>query len=257
MKKVFSWNVNSVKARLERLLAFLEREKPDYLCLQELKGLNEIFPWEAIKTAGYHAEVLGQKTYNGVAILSREKPSQTIRGFDDGDEDPQARFIGAKFELGWIFSLYVPNGQSVDSDKYHYKLKWLSRLHAFLKKHELAGEPVLLCGDYNIAPDDRDVHDPAAWEGQVLVSDRERQALKAVCQLGFSDLFRKFDEAPGTYSWWDYRNISFPLDKGMRIDYLLGSASIAKRCQASGVSRDERKGKLPSDHAPVWSSFGE
>ncbi len=255
MRKVFTWNVNSVKARLERLIAFLARENPDYLCLQELKGLDEIFPWEAVKSAGYHAEVFGQKTFNGVAILSREAPLEVVKSFCDGDEDVQSRVIGARFELGWIFSLYVPNGQSVGSDKYAYKLKWLTRLNHFLQKGGYANQPTLLCGDYNIAPEDRDVHDPKAWEGQVLCSDAERLALKQIYALGFTDLYRKFDEEAGKFTWWDYRNLGFPKNKGMRIDYLLGSKAIADRCVASGICRDERKGALPSDHAPVWSQF--
>jgi len=252
--KIFSWNVNSVKARQDRLLAFLKRENPDYLCLQELKGVDETFPRELVTAAGYHSETYGQKTYNGVAILSREKPLETVRGFlDEHATDQQSRALGAKFAWGWLFSLYVPNGQSVDSDKYVYKLEWLKRLNAFLTKGGYANEATILAGDFNIAPDDRDCHDPAAWEGQVLCSEPERAAFKALTALGYHDLFRKFNEAPGTFSWWDYRNLGFPKNRGMRIDLLLGSAKVAAAAVASGVARDERKGPLPSDHAPVWA----
>lgn len=250
--KIYTWNVNSVKARLDRLIAFLKRENPDYLCLQELKCVDDMFPWEAVTAAGYHAEVLGQKTYNGVAILSREKPSEVLKSFGDGDDDTQARAIGGRFEWGWLFSLYVPNGQTVDSDKYKYKLKWLERFQVFLKKHKLVDQRVLLCGDYNIAPDDRDVYDPKAWEGQVLCSEPERKALNEILDLGFEDLFRKFNDQPGAYTWWDYRNLGFPKNRGLRIDHLLGSKAIAPSITATGICRDERKGALPSDHAPVW-----
>lgn len=250
MLKVVSWNVNSIKARLDRVLAFLERARPDVVCLQELKCVDEAFPADALRAAGYQAAVFGQKTYNGVAILARETPEEVTRGFRDWD-DPASRFITARIRGVRIASAYVPNGQAVGSEKYAYKLEWLGQLRRLLDRVYRADEPLVLAGDFNVAPEDRDVHDPEAWRGQILFSEPERKALADVCAFGLRDLIRLHHPEGGIYSWWDYRQLAFPRNSGLRIDLLLATAPVAERCRAAYVDRDERKGKLPSDHAPV------
>lgn len=255
--KVVSWNVNSVKARLDRLLAYLAREAPDVVCLQELKCVEEAFPAAAVHDAGYHAAVLGQKTYNGVAILSREPLSDVTRGFGDGAADDAARFVGATVRGVRVYSAYIPNGQAVGTEKYAYKLEWMKRLRAFLDGRHTPRDPVLVAGDFNVAPEDRDVHDPAAWRGQILFSDPEKSALANVCAFGLHDTFRKFHADAGHYSWWDYRMLGFPKNRGLRIDFILATAPLLERCRAASIARDERKGQQPSDHAPVVAEFAD
>lgn len=255
MLKVATWNVNSIGVRQERLLAFLAREQPDVLCLQELKCLDEKFPTEAVKSAGYHTVTHGQKTYNGVAILSKLEPEAVIRGFGDEVDDPAARFITARVSGVTVMSAYIPNGQEVGSDKYFYKLEWLQRLRGYLDRCHKRDEPLLLTGDFNVAPDDLDVHDPNAWRGKILCSEAERAALRAVMDFGLTDSFR--DKHPGekVFSWWDYRMLGFPKNLGLRIDLILASGPMAARCQDVRIDRNERKGDKPSDHAPVIGEF--
>ncbi len=252
--KIATWNVNSVKARLTRLLAFLEREQPDALCLQELKCEADKFPWDAVREAGYQAVALGQKTYNGVAILAKTPLIDVREGFGDESTDTQARCLSAMVDGVRVVNVYVPNGQEVGTEKYIYKLQWYERLLKYFGTYS-RDEKLVLCGDFNVAPEDRDVYDPEAWRGKVLCSDLERAALTKICQWGLTDTFRKHHTKPGLYSWWDYRAGGFPRNLGLRIDFVLATALLAEVCVASRIDRDERKGELPSDHAPVISEF--
>ena len=253
--KIATWNVNSVKARRERLLAFLERESPDVLCLQELKAVEAQFPHDDIRNAGYQAAVLGEKTYNGVAILSK-LPLENVRtGLGDNVSDPQSRLISASIAGTRILSVYVPNGGEPGSEKYNYKMQWLARLQAHLQRL-LEREPdLVLCGDLNIAPDDRDVANPEQWNQSVLCLPEVRAEFHKLLALGLEDVFRKHHESAGLYSWWDYRMLGFAKNNGLRIDHILATPRIAALSSDARVDRDERKGKRPSDHAPVLASF--
>ncbi len=251
MQKIITWNVNSIGQRLSRLIALLDRWAPDVVCLQELKCTNENFPLAAIEAAGYHAAFLGQKAFNGVALLSRVEPTEVVKGFGDSVDDPQARFISGRFGELTVASVYVPNGQAVGSDKYYYKLNWLERLRSHVSASWSNQAPVIIAGDFNIAPAPRDTHDPSAWEGQILCSKRERAALEATMDLGFIDSFRHLNHDTTEFTWWDYRMLGFQKNLGLRIDLLLASRSIQTRLQRCYVDRDERKGDKPSDHAPV------
>jgi exodeoxyribonuclease-3 len=254
--KVITWNVNSIKARNDRLFALLERHKPDALCLQEIKVSTEAFPMAAVQAAGYHAAVLGQKTYNGVAILSRSPPEDVTRNMDDGVADPQARLVSAKIDGVRIISAYVPNGSEVGSDKYAYKLEWLRRLRAWLDKTMDPKDPIALCGDMNVAPEDIDVARPAEWKDTVLCHEDARAALARVCAFGFEDGYRvKHPGVPGHYSWWDYRALGFPRNNGLRIDHVLVTRPLVPRVTDASIDRNERKGEGPSDHAPVIVDF--
>ena len=253
---IAAWNVNSLNVRLPRLLAWLAAETPDIVCLQETKLEDAKFPVLAIAAAGYAAHFSGQKTYNGVAILVREGLAATdiaigIPGF----ADEQKRVIAATIAGIRVVDVYVPNGQSVDSDKYQYKLAWYAAL-ANLLRAELARHPALaVLGDFNVAPEDRDVHDPALWAGQVLCSEPERSAFRALLEIGLADSFRLFDQPEKTFSWWDYRQLAFPKNHGLRIDHILLSAALAARCTGSRIDRNARKGEKPSDHAPVLADL--
>jgi exodeoxyribonuclease-3 len=249
--KLVSWNVNSIRVREERLLRLLERLSPDALCLQELKVPDDKFPFEALREAGYHAAVHGQKTYNGVAILSKVEAEGVERGFGDDEDDAQARLIAGRIDGVHVVCVYVPNGGEVGSDKWTYKLRWMKRLRGWLDRRFASTDSVALCGDFNVAPEDRDVHDPPAWEGSVLSHPDVRGALGEVRDFGLVDSFRLHHEEPGFFSWWDYRMLGFPKNRGLRIDHIDLSAPLAERCTAASIERDERKGKQPSDHAPV------
>jgi len=253
--KIATWNVNSVRARLERLLAWLQKAQPDIVCLQELKAKEEAFPFEAIREAGYHAAVFGQPTYNGVAILSRIEPQNIFRGMDDGVDDPQARFLAAQVGEIQVLSAYVPNGQVVGSEQYAFKLDWLKRLRSFLDRHFTPETPLVLCGDFNVARDERDVANPAAWEGTVLYHPTSRAALEELLGWGLVDLHRQQHPEGGLFSWWDYRNVAFPKNDGLRLDYIFATQPLAGRCTAAEIDRQERKGEKPSDHAPVIAEF--
>jgi exodeoxyribonuclease-3 len=248
--KIAAWNVNSLKVRLPQLLDFLATRQPDVVCLQETKLTDENFPVAELAAAGYRAVFAGQKTYNGVAIVSRSEPTDVQVGIP-GLEDEQKRFIAATVDGVRVVCVYCPNGQSLDSDKYPYKLAWFDALAAWLKA-ELAHFPKLaVLGDYNIAPEDRDVHDPEAWKDSVLVSAPERERFRALLALDLKDSFRLFEQPEKSFSWWDYRMMGFRRNHGLRIDHILLSPPLAAACTASTVDRDMRKLERPSDHAPV------
>jgi len=255
MLKVATWNVNSITIRLERLLGFLQRVNPDVVCLQELKCTDDKFPTAALQAAGYHSVILGQKAYNGVAILSRHRPDQVDRGFADGVDDQAARFISAKFKELTVMSAYVPNGQEVGSDKFFYKLNWLARLRSYLDRQHRPDQKLVLAGDFNVAPDDRDVHNPEAWREKILCSSRERAALATTLDFGLLDAYRCLHPQETQYTWWDYRMLAFQKNLGLRIDFLLTTRSLSEQLSACYVERDERKGEKPSDHAPVVAEF--
>jgi exodeoxyribonuclease III len=247
-----AWNVNSLNVRLPRLLAFLEAGKPDVVCLQETKVEDHKFPVADIAAAGYTAHFAGQKTYNGVAILARDGQEVTdVAVGVPGFADEQKRVIAATVAGIRVVDFYVPNGQSVDSDKYRYKLDWFAAATVYLKDELSRHANLAVMGDFNVAPEDRDVHDPALWAGQVLCSEPERAAFRGLLALGLQDSFRLFDQPPATFSWWDYRMLAFPKNRGLRIDHILLSAPLAARCTASRIDRNARKGEKPSDHAPV------
>jgi exodeoxyribonuclease III len=248
--KIATWNVNSLKVRLPHVLDWLAAQRPDVLCLQETKLEDKAFPFTEVAAAGYKAVHHGQKTYNGVAILTRTDVLDVTRGIPDL-EDPQARVIAATVDGVRVVCAYIPNGQAVGSDKYEYKLKWLRALRNWLKD-ELARHPRLaLLGDYNIAPEDRDVHDPTAWRDQVLCSEAERDAFRALTELGLHDAFRLFEQPDKVFSWWDYRMLAYQKNMGLRIDHILLSPDLAANCTACLVDKAPRKLERPSDHAPV------
>jgi exodeoxyribonuclease-3 len=248
--KLATWNVNSVRARLEHLTGWLNANEPDVLALQELKTEADKFPWAELEALGYRCLVEGQKTYNGVALLSREEGRDVTRGISDY-ADEQRRVIAATYGDVRVINVYVPNGQSVGSDKYRYKLDWLDALAAHLQRELANHEHLAIVGDFNIAPEDRDVHDPAAWHEQVLCSTAERSKLKALLDLGLVDAFRLFDQPEKSYSWWDYRQLAFRRNRGLRIDLILVSPALAKRCAACVIDKAPRKLEKASDHAPV------
>lgn len=252
--KIASWNVNSLKVRLPHLLQWLEATKPDVVGLQETKLEDHNFPVDAIRAAGYEVAYAGQKTYNGVAVLSKFPIRDTCVDLP-GLTDPQRRVLAATCGPLRFINLYVPNGQSVGSDKYAYKLDWLEKLQAFLET-ELAEHPhVAVVGDFNIAPDDRDVHDPEEWRDQVLCSEPERAALERILALGLTDTFRCFEQPDKVFSWWDYRMNNFRRNRGLRIDLILANSALTERCRASYVDREPRTWERPSDHAPVVAEF--
>jgi exodeoxyribonuclease-3 len=250
-----TWNVNSVRIRLERLLGVLERHQPDVACLQELKVDDSQFPALEVRAAGYHAEVFGQRTYNGIAILSKALLSRVTRSFRDGIDDPQARFLAADVEGVRVLSAYVPNGGEVGSDKWEYKLEWIARLGRYLDENEDPAKPLALCGDFNVAPDDLDVKNPDRWRHSVLCEQDGRAALANVVAWGLVDAFRLVHPEGGYHSWWDYRMRAFPKDDGLRIDSIYVTRSLAQRVSGAHIDREERKGRQPSDHAPLIVDF--
>lgn len=253
--KVATWNVNSVRARLPRVLEWLDARRPDVVCLQETKVEDDSFPLAEITEAGYHAVVHGQKTYNGVAVLAREEPTEIVRGLPGDGPEEERRLVAARVDGVWIIDVYAPNGGDLGLPKYDYKLAWYARLRAFLDdRFDPAGE-VLLCGDMNVAPDDRDVWDPEHWRGKILCSDAERQALAAVVGWGFDDTLRLHHDEGGIYTWWDYRMGAFHRGWGLRIDHVYTTSPLSARCLSVEVDRDFRKGPKPSDHAPVIATF--
>jgi exodeoxyribonuclease III len=252
--RITTWNVNSLRVRMEHLGRWLASHAVDAMALQELKLADEHFPRAEIEALGLHAVCYGQKTYNGVAILSRAEAKDVVTGIP-GDADPQRRVIAASIGPVRLVNVYVPNGQAVGSEKYTYKLAWLERLRTYLAELLAKHEHLLVAGDFNIAPEDRDVHDPAAWEGSVHVSPPERAALAKIAALGFSDLFRRFEQPAKSWSWWDYRMNAFRRDHGLRIDLMLASPALAARCTACSIDRVPRTWERPSDHAPVTAEF--
>lgn len=251
--KLATWNVNSIRARQERLARWLDQNQPDVLCLQELKVVDAEFPRELVEAAGYHAAVFGQKTYNGVAILGRTEPSRVRRGL--GDEDPQARLLAAEVAGVHVVNVYIPNGQTVGSDKWAYKLAWMRRLAEYLDAHYKPSDPVVLCGDFNVARDDLDVARPDNWADSVLCHPDAREQLETIRRWGLIDVFRQMHPEGGLYSWWDYRMLGFAKNNGLRLDHIFATAPLAERCRAAEIDREERKGEKPSDHAPVIAVF--
>ncbi len=257
--KIISWNVNGVRARLPRLLALLERHKPDLLCLQETKSQDPTFPFEALKELGYNAAHLGQKSFNGVALISPHELADVRRGFD-GDPIPEhARVISAEVLGVRVVNLYVVNGKDLESEYYPIKLDWLDAVTTWMGDAFGFEGALLACGDFNIAPDDRDVYDPTIWRDRVLVSDPERARYKRLLDLGLRDLQRELTDDEGLYTWWDYRAGGFPRNRGLRIDLFMGTAPVAGRIKAMEVDRDERHKSFgegnPSDHAPVITTL--
>lgn len=255
MLKVVTWNVNSIGVRLERLLALLKRLNPDIVMLQELKCLEEKFPFPQIREAGYEAYVSGQKTYNGVAILSKKTLADVEIGMTPFYDDSAARIIRGKLDDLLFVCCYVPNGQEVGSEKFNYKIHWLKGLHELLHSYLAKNTPMIIGGDFNIAPEDRDVHDPLLWKDKILCSKSEREIFNGLLKMGLIDTFRKHHPNEGLFSWWDYRALGFQKNLGLRIDFILASDNLAPKCTGALIDRDERKGEKPSDHAPVIAEF--
>jgi exodeoxyribonuclease-3 len=254
--KIGTWNVNSLKIRLPHVLDWLARNPVDVLALQETKLTDDRFPAADFEAAGYRADFSGQKTYNGVALLTRLAMPASDVVFDlPGFEDDQKRVITATVGGVRVVCVYVPNGQSVDSDKYRYKLAFMQALRDRLVVESKTHPKLVVLGDYNVAPADRDVHDPRAWEGQVLCSIPEREALQAIASIGLADAFRLFEQPLKSFTWWDYRMLGFQKGRGLRIDHILISDALKTACTACTIDRDERKKPQPSDHAPVIATF--
>jgi exodeoxyribonuclease-3 len=249
--RIASWNVNSLKARLPHVQRWLTGFGPDVLGLQELKLEDSQFPHTAMADLGYHCVVAGQKTYNGVALLSRVP----LLDVDTGgalDDPRQRRVIAATVDGIRIVNVYCVNGQAVDSDKYHYKLRWYGQLRDWLRGQLQAWPKLVLMGDFNITPSDQDVHDPLLWQDQILCSKPERQALAELLDLGLSDSLRLRNDAPKLYSWWDYRELAFRRNRGLRIDLVLLSDALKAQLSEAGIDKEPRKWERPSDHTPVW-----
>lgn len=249
--RIATWNVNSLRVRLPHVLRWLESAAPDVLGLQETKLTDEAFPADVLSEAGYQSVFTGQKTYNGVALLARKSLSDPVTSLYALD-DTQRRIVAATVGQTRIYNVYVPNGQALGSDKYAYKLSWLGALREQLAS-ELERYPrLLVMGDFNIAPEDRDVHDPTAWEGQVLVSRPEREALQRIMALGLTDCFRLFPQTEAAFSWWDYRAAAFRRNRGLRIDLLLASPELRSHCKFAAIDAAPRGWERPSDHAPAY-----
>ena len=249
--KIASWNINSLRKRQDRLFEWLESFKPDIVCLQETKCTDDQYPALALEAAGYRSAFHGEKSYNGVAILSNS-PIQEVRlSMAAGIVDPQARVIAATIDNLRIYSIYAPNGQSVGSTAYEYKLNWYARLRDCLRGEKINRS--IVCGDFNVAPEDRDLFDPELWRGAIMCSDAERAAFRSICDLGLRDTLRLHHPETGLFSWWDYRMLAFPKNRGLRIDAILAGERL--KCINAGIDCEMRKGKEPSDHAPVWAEF--
>ena len=252
--KIATWNVNSLNVRLPHVLDWLRQHDPDVLVLQETKQVTEAFPADEIAAAGYRSIANGQKTYNGVALIAKQPPMDPVTDFPDFT-DPQRRILAATVDGTRVINLYVPNGQAVGSEKYQYKLSWLSALKDFLIQQHRQYERVVVLGDFNIAPADEDVYDPEKWGDGILCSPAERAALADVLATGLVDVFRQFEQEEKTFSWWDYRAAGFRRNAGLRIDLILASADLAATCVASYVDKEPRGWERPSDHAPVVAEF--
>ena len=252
--RVATWNVNSLKVRLPQVLSWLAIYQPDVLCLQETKVQDENFPVAEIIDAGYQPVYSGQKTYNGVALLGKKLGSNSIVAIPNF-VDPQKRVLAATYGDVRVVCIYVPNGQSVESEKFQYKMEWLAALNQWLQAELIQYPKLVLLGDFNIAPEERDVHDPALWEGKVLFSDPEREAFMTLLTLGLVDSFRLFDHPDKFYTWWDYRMLGFRRNMGMRIDHILLSNELSANCTNCVIDKEPRKNERPSDHTPVMVDF--
>jgi exodeoxyribonuclease-3 len=254
MFKVATWNINSLRVRLSHILSWLAEHQPDVLALQETKLIDADFPVAEFRHLGYNVVFIGQKTYNGVAIIAKQTPSELQYELPNF-LDPQRRLLAATCGDIRVINVYIPNGESIVSDKYQYKLAWLTALQGYLHEQLISYPRLILLGDYNIAPAEADVCDPTAWQNSVLVSPLERDAFKQLLDLGLSDVFRKFSQAPASYSWWDYRAAAFRRNLGLRIDHILASEPLAQRCIACYIDKQPRALERPSDHTPVVASF--
>jgi exodeoxyribonuclease-3 len=252
--KLATWNVNSLAVRLPQLLDWLAAQQPDALVLQETKLTDDKFPHAEIEAAGYAVQWFGQKTYNGVALLSKTAATDIVRNIP-GFDDNQARVIAGTVNGVRIVGGYFPNGQAPGSDKFAYKMNWLDALREWLRQELTAHRELVLMGDFNIAPEDRDVHDPVAWAGQIHCTDEERAHFRALLGLGLSDAFRLFEQPPRLWSWWDYRNLAFRKNQGLRIDIILVSETLKARVKDCVIGKAMRKNERPSDHAPVWATL--
>ena len=253
--KIATWNVNSLRVRLPHVLDWLGQHRPDVLCLQETKLVDADFPESDVRHCGYGVVYAGQKAYNGVAILSKTRASDVVTDLP-AQNDPQRRVLVATVNGVRVVNVYVPNGQQVGTDKYQYKLSWLENLEHYIREQLGVHRDLVLLGDFNIAPEEIDVHDPVAWEGKVLFSEPERSAFRGLLATGLSDCFRKFEQEPASFSWWDYRAVAFRRNRGLRIDHILCSAALYEQCQACTIDKTPRKLERPSDHAPVVAEFG-
>ena len=252
--KIATWNVNSLRVRLPHLQTWHEAASPTVIALQETKTQDSEFPLEALRAIGFHAVFSGQRTYNGVAILADSPLENVVHGIP-GFEDEQRRVLAATVAGVRIINVYVPNGQTLESDKYQYKLRWLTALTDYVRSELAQHDKLVLLGDFNIAPEDRDVHDPKAWEGSVLVSEPERSALRSLMSLGLVDVFRQFEQVEKSFSWWDYRAAGFRRNAGLRIDLILCSKGMSEACIGCLIDIEPRKQERPSDHTPVIAHF--
>jgi len=252
--KIATWNVNSLKVRLPHVLDWLAASQADVLCLQETKLPDENFPADEIKAAGWHVIYSGQKTYNGVAIISKQEACDVITDLP-GLDDPQRRILGATINGIRVLNLYVVNGQEVGSEKFAYKLEWLSKVSDYIEDQLKQHEQFVALGDFNIAPEDRDVHDPEAWKERILCSTPERNALQHLLDLGLQDTFRLFEQEEKSFSWWDYRAAAFRRNMGLRIDLILASEALGKKCTGCHIDKEPRRLERPSDHTPVYALF--
>ena len=251
--KIVTWNINSLRKRQDRLFTWLQATEPDIVCLQETKCPDEQFPAVALQAAGYHSAYHGEKSYNGVAILAKIELQDVQPSLCDEVVDPQARVIAATIGHLRVYSIYAPNGQAVGSPAYEYKLHWYRRLRDCLAREK--STDLVVCGDFNVAPEDIDVYDPTLWHGTIMCSENERRAFRELCDVGIRDTLRLHHQEGNLFSWWDYQMRAFEKNRGLRIDAVLASESLAKKCVASGIDREMRMGKDPSDHAPVWAEF--
>lgn len=253
--KIATWNVNSLKARQDHLIKWLGEFDPDVVLLQELKGVEEKFPMMEVNAAGYEAAVVGQKTYNGVAILSKTPIEVTATRLPGEEEDEQARYVEGIIQGVRIASIYLPNGNPAPGEKYDYKIRWMRRLYAHARNLLKTEEPFVLAGDYNVIPEPQDVYAPEKWTRDALFLPESRNALRCIVNLGLTDAFRTRNTEGGRYSWWDYRSGSWDRDEGCRIDHLLLSPQAADMLQDSGIDKTPRGWEKPSDHTPVWCTL--
>src|SRR5215510_9211087 len=253
---IATWNVNSILARLPNVVRWLDEVGPDELCMQETKCTDDKFPLDVFQERGYHCILFGQQSYNGVAILSRGACELAQHGFPDDDETAQARLLTTVVKGIRIVNVYIPNGQMVGSEKYAFKLDWMGRLRSFFDTHYDKNSPVLLCGDFNVAPEERDVHDVRLWQGRILFSEAERGALQDIKNWGFEDAFRLHVQEGGHYTWWDYRAGMFRRNMGLRIDHAWVTEPLVSRSTKAWIDRDTREWERPSDHAPLIVEFG-
>ncbi len=254
--KIATWNVNSLKIRLDQLIVWLDKNQPDIIALQETKTEDHNFPLTQINEVNYHAIFAGEKAYNGVAILSKI-PAKDMEVSFLNDPKEQKRVISASYNDVRVINVYVPNGSDIGSEKYLYKLDWLEKFIIYIEQQLTRHEKLIILGDYNIAPENEDVYDPKVWEGQTLFSEPERAELKKLISLGLFDVFRLFPQEPSSFTWWDYRAAAFRRNMGLRIDHILATQKMSKSCKSCVIDKAQRKFERPSDHAPVMAEFGE